>query len=552
MSRLYSSPLRVYLCLAILTVAGIFSGLKLPISLFPNSSKPVIGVSLSYGNSTAEEFLRLYGNTLESQLHGIATDKVQVDKIRSYYNREGARYDVEFKWGNPGRSALREVQAVANAFASRFPTEVRDSLSVGARNDNSGFLAVSFYSASRSLDEVFDILEPLIMPAISKVQDADEPELWNPSRKEIRVELNPEKMASLQLLPANVYDAVNLALSGYAGGSVTVGGQQLSIQMPRVVSEIEDMGRIPVNTPAGASVSLGDVAKIDFGPRTSNTRIVKTSGAQSLILWAQPRAGGNVKRMSEEILDVIRAAAPQFPQDIQYRVIVDPSAFIRNAINNVFHEVGIGALLAVLVLFLFIGSFRNVVTAAIEIPASMVLAFILMRFSGMNLNLISLGGLALSAGMNVDASVVVMENIFRHFEDVPKGKILSYADKLRIITQAVSEVRFSVVASTIASLVVFLPLAFTSDLSYAILGDLAKTVVFSHGFSAFVALLLVPTVRLHLMSRKKGGAKLPFIRRLSRRSASLRSFTAQPSNALSSIPGPSGWRMRARLLRLCF
>ncbi len=205
--------------------------------------------------------------------------------------------------------------------------------------------------------------------------------------------------------------------------------------------------------------------------------------------------------MSEEILQIVEDSKHLFPEDIQYKSLVDPSEFIRNAVNNVSHEVILGAILAVLVLFLFIGSIRNVGTAAIEIPLSMVLAFILMRMSGMNLNIISLGGLALSAGMNVDASIVVMENIFRHFDDV-KGPI-KFEDRLKIIVKAVKEVQFPVISATIASLVVFLPLSFTSALSNAILGDLAKTVVFSHGFSAFVALILVPTVRLQLMGKEK-------------------------------------------------
>ncbi|MGZ3749081.1 MAG: efflux RND transporter permease subunit, partial [Pseudobdellovibrionaceae bacterium] len=183
--------------------------------------------------------------------------------------------------------------------------------------------------------------------------------------------------------------------------------------------------------------------------------------------------------------------------DIQYKIIVDPSEFIRSSVNNVIHEVALAAGLAVIVLFLFIGSFKNVVTAAIEIPMSIILAFILMKLTDMNLNLISLGGLALSAGMNVDGSVVVMENIFRHFEKA-KGS-LNYKEKLNLLMEAVSEVRLPIIASTIASIVVFAPLIFTKGLSSAILGDLAKAVVFSHGLSAIVALILVPTVRLQMM-----------------------------------------------------
>jgi hydrophobic/amphiphilic exporter-1 (mainly G- bacteria), HAE1 family len=158
--------------------------------------------------------------------------------------------------------------------------------------------------------------------------------------------------------------------------------------------------------------------------------------------------------------------------------------------------------LAVIVLFVFIGSLKNVITAAIEIPLSLLLAFILMRLTGMNLNMISLGGLALSAGMNVDASVVVLENIVRHFEQ-RKGSgqnKLSYMEKAQVILGAVNEVKLPIIASTIASLVVFFPLIFTQGLTHSLLGDLAKAVIFSHGCSAIVALILVPTIRLQLLS----------------------------------------------------
>ena len=499
MNRLYASPLRVYLLLGALAFWGIFSGFKLPSSLFPNSSKPRIIVTVRYGGSTYEEFLNVYGRALEEQMRSISTNEVAVETLRSRYGRSDVRYELEFKWGAQSRQALKETQLVVNSFASRMPVEVRDSIWVSARGENTGFLAISFYSPQRSLDDVYNIIEPILTPQFSKVQDSDAISLWNPAGKEVRVELNPDRMATLQLFPKDIERSISRSLSEYGSGTMTVGIRQIQIQMPRPVRSIEDFNRIVVPTPSGKIVHLSDVAKVSLGPKGSQTQLFKTSGAASLILFAVPRPGGNVKSMSEDIIKIVETSMASVPKDIQHKVLVDPSEFIRSAVNNVFHEVAIGAFLAVVILFFFIGSFKNTVTAAIEIPLSMVLAFILMRMSGMNLNLISLGGLALSAGMNVDASVVVMENIFRHFEE--NKEKLDFAGKLRVITQAVKEVQFAVMASTVSSLVVFLPLVFTSGLSYAILGDLAKTVVFSHGFSAFVALILVPTVRLHLMSR---------------------------------------------------
>lgn len=505
MSRLYAHPLRVYLSLALVAAAGIFCGTQLPVSLFPNSSKPTVTADINYGSMTAQEFLDSYGRALEDQLHSLNEDDAPIERIKTFYEPNGATFEIQFKWGTSPSSAVKEVQQAMQAFSARMPTEIRDSVQVWSRSENSGFLAVSFYSAKRNLDELYELLEPVLIPPISKVRDQEGAELYNPTAKEIRIELNPERMATLQLLPRDIEKAINSSMTGYGGGTISAGIKRMRIELIRPVQNIDDLKRVSVTTPSGQSVHLSDVAQIELGSRVSQNRVFKTNGAPSLILFATPKAGGNVKRMSEEILAIVTQTMGSLPSDIEYRVLVDPSEFIRSSIRNVLHEVLIGSLLAVGILFLFIGSFRNTVTAAIEIPLSMVLAFLLMRLSGMNLNLISLGGLALSAGMNVDASVVVMENIFRHLEEVPdaKRRSMSRAEKLALIVKAVGEVRFAVIASTLASLVVFLPLAFTSDLTYAVLGDLAKTVVFSHGFSAIVALILVPTVRLHLMSRSE-------------------------------------------------
>lgn len=514
MNKLYSSPLRVYLLLGALALFGIYSGLTIPISLYPNSLKPTVWVNISNGGLSSEEFQNNYGKSLEEQLRNISAEKAEVEKVEAYYNPGRARYTISFKWGGVPDDAEQEVKNVVNSYAARFPTEIRDSVRIWINNENSGFFAATFYSDQRSLDEVYEMLEPILMPRLTGIKNALEAELWNPSRKEIKLTLQPDVMAALRLFPNDIEEAVKKSLTGLRGGSFSVGPKQISIEMPRQAFSIEDIGKIVIPTNGQKIVHLSDIANIYYGPRSNFNQIVKTSGTSSLILFASPKPGGNVKKMAEDMIREIEAVMPSLPLDIQYKTLVDPSEFIRSAINNVSHEVAIGAFLAVCILFLFIGSLRNVVTAAIEIPLSIVLAFILMKFFNININLISLGGLALSAGMNVDGSVVVMENIFRHFDQYYEKtnhqphQHMTAAERLKIVVGAVAEVRFAVIASTISSLVVFIPLAFTSELSYAILGDLAKAVVFSHGFSAIIALILVPTVRLQLLSfeAKKHGA----------------------------------------------
>ncbi|MBN8554962.1 MAG: efflux RND transporter permease subunit [Deltaproteobacteria bacterium] len=500
MKSIYTSPLRVFLCLGLLALVGIYQGFHLPISLYPKASKPRITVSVSYGENTPEQFMRSYGESLEASLSSLNTSGLSVQKIRTTYGTSRAEFTIDFDWGVSDTLAYKEVELRTNSFLSSMPKEIRDSLWIWSNSGNSGFLAISFFSEQRSLSDVYDLLEPRLMPQLRKVSDVGEAYLYNPNKQDILIELKADAMASLGLFPRDIEDAVNGALRSEGGGSLTIGTNQMLIQIPRSVKTVEDLKSILVRSRSGRSVILNDIAKVDIRPSLDDVRIFKTSGTPSIILWADPKADGNIKAMSEGAIAAVEKIMPSMPSDIHYRVLVDPSEFIRSAVNKVIFEVILAAFLAVSILFLFIGSLKNTITAAIEIPLSIVMAFILMRIFGMNLNLISLGGLALSAGMNVDASVVVMENIFRHF----KGKTgpLDFETRLKIVMTAVKEVRVPVIASTIASLVVFIPLAFTSNLTSSILGDLAKAVVFSHGCSAIIALILVPTVRLWLMKNE--------------------------------------------------
>lgn len=497
MGSVYTSPLRVYLVLALLALWGALSGFSLPISLFPNSSKPKINVSVPYGDLTAHEFSRTYGWIIENQVKGLLVDGKGVENLTTHYRGKDVDFTVEFEWGVPGQKALRDVQTLMAALSASWPEESRRSYGVNVWNENGGFLALSFYSPLRSLDDLYDELSPLLDPIGSKVPDASSVGLYNPNQKHVEILVNPERLAALHLLPSDLERAIQGSNNSLSGGRLQMGENRIAIEFPRDLSGLDELRNLPILTRGGVRLQLKDVATVQLVQQTKSQQAFKTSGVPSLILFANPKPGGNIKKMADDILAEITRLKPQMAADIEYKILVNPSEFINSSIKSVLHEVGLAALLAVLILFLFIGSLKNVVTAAIEIPMSIVLAFVLMKAFDMNLNLISLGGLALSAGMNVDASVVVMENIFRHFEKA-KGH-LSAEDRLKVLLGAVREVWMPILASTIASLVVFLPLILTSGLTNSILGDLAKAVVFSHSMSAIVALVLVPTVRLQMM-----------------------------------------------------
>lgn len=511
MSKLYSSPLRVYLVLGILAVMGIFSGMSLPVSLFPNSFKPIVMADFRLRGMSSDTFLQSHGQDIEENLKSISFQGHSVEDVYANYDSDRVSYTIHFGWGAKPTDARQAVQNVILNFSNRLPKQMQDSVWVWSSNETGGFFATTFYSDQRSPEEVYKILYPILTPELAKLSDAEEKEIWNPQRKEIRIELDPEKIAVYQIFPSDIERALAKSLGERAGGQLSAGDNSFTIRIQREVKDIVELDRVLVKSRSGRSVFLKELAVIEYGPQQFQNNIRKVNNSPSLMVFITPRQGSNIKKLSEDALSAIHSILPRLPSDIKFKVLVDPSEFIRSAVKNVVHEVMLAAFLAVVILFLFIGNLKNVATAAIEIPMSIILAFILMKLTGINMNLISLGGLALSAGMNVDASVVVMENIFRHFEGTANN--LNANERLRIVINAVKEVRMPIIASTISSLVVFLPLALTSDLTNALLGDLALAVMYSHGLSAIVAIILVPTVRLHIMNKygHQGHEKLGII-----------------------------------------
>ena len=152
MNGLYSSPFRVYLALLLAACFGIWMGMGLPVSLFPNSSKPHVQVELAYGGIGVEDFRNSYGNTIESQIRKISDPHLKVEKLTADYRNSNVNYTVEFAWGNDPSEAQKETDTRVRSLSGIFPKEIRDSLSVSNESHNSGFFAASFYSDTRTLD----------------------------------------------------------------------------------------------------------------------------------------------------------------------------------------------------------------------------------------------------------------------------------------------------------------------------------------------------------------------------------------------------------------
>ncbi|MBL7554908.1 MAG: efflux RND transporter permease subunit [Bdellovibrionaceae bacterium] len=488
MKFLFQNPLRVYLILFILFCVGLYSGSQLPISLFPNSSKVTVRVTIPLYSMSPRDFYQDYGYRLESQLRAL---ELKINTLSAEYSYGDVSYKIDFDWSVGGEQALSKVREVMAGTSAGFPQTMRENYYVDKWSENNTFVALAFYSDKKSPDEIYNLIQPTLEPEILSVKEVQSAELYNPQKKEIVLEFLPEKLSSFGLHPSDLEGVLKNAMREFNGGRIEYQNRRTQIYFDPWIKTKTDLENFSFYIDQKRIVYLKDIADIRMGSNETSRNIFRTSGSSALILWADPKPGANVKEMSEQIITIVNRNQKLWPEDIQFKFLVNPAEFINSSVNHVAFEVILAAFLAVVILFLFIGSLKNVITAAVEIPLSIILALILMKIFDMNLNLISLGGLALSAGMNVDASVVVIENIFRHLKLYPNRS------KLDVIVGAVSEVYQPILVATLASLIVFFPIIFTTGLTNSLLGDLAKTVIFSHGLSAIVALVLVPTVRLH-------------------------------------------------------
>ena len=495
--KLFSQPKRVFAILGLLAMLGVYCGLTLPISMYPASSRPTVQMWIPYANLSAETFQQQYGSIIEGRINRVSNEETKVDTIKAEYRDSNAYFTITFNWGVPFDRALKEIETVKASVSGMLPKEIADNIGVWQQNRNSGFFAASLYSDNLSLKELYDKVNPLLRHHLEKVEDAETALLWSPEMYILDIRLLPDKLAQYGLLPRHVRSMVQESLNSFSGAKVNFGTSPQQFIIEAELADEKDLEQLSFRL-GDKRVFLKDIAEIQYGKDVNRDRSFKTDGLSSLILFASPKSGANVKKMSEDIMNIIQEKSVSFPKGTQFRIIVDPAEAINKSVANLIKDVFLAAAMAVLVLFIFIGGIKNIGTAVVEIPLSMILSFIVMKQTGMNINLISLGGLALAAGMNVDASIVIMENIFRHRQIWAKaGKAChSFSQRLELVSSAVREVAFPVILSITTTLIVFIPMALTSDLTNAILGDLARAVIYSHAISALVALVVVPIVRI--------------------------------------------------------
>ncbi len=491
-----------------LVLFGLIALKDLKVNLLPDLSYPTLTVRTEYRGAAPEEIETLLTRPVEEAV-GVVKNIVSVKSV----SRAG-QSDVilEFAWGtNMDRAGLdvrEKLEVMQLPLESSRPLLLRFdpatdpimrfgliSISPADLEDKEkaeGFMAQSDESSLKSLrryadEEIRKRLEPVEGVAAVKISGGLE--------DEIQIEINQRKMAQLNLSLEELSARLAAENINVSAGRLEEGTQRYLVRTINQFKSIEEFGSLIITPGEGRPVYLRDIANVRAG-YSEREAIIRMNGEEAVEVAIYKEGDANTVSVAKGIKKRLEAISKEMPQGMSMVVVDDQSLFIERAISEVVNAAVLGGLLAVLVIFVFLRNAWFTFTIALSIPVSIIATFFFMGQAGISLNIMSLGGIALATGLLVDNAIVVLENISRYRD---QGE-----DLVSAAIKGTSEVGGAVIAATLTTIAVFLPLAFVDGIAGQLFRDQALTVTFALAISLIVAVTLIP-----MMASSRGQQAVP-------------------------------------------
>jgi len=489
-------PVAVAMLFLAVVLLGIISFLRLPIDLLPDVSYPRLVVYTSYPDVAPAEVERLITERVEAQ--GAAVPGVE--RVTSV-SREGVSLvTLRFAWGTDMDFAMLNVRERLDNIREGLPETASRPRILRVDPESEPIMAISV-AGGEDLWTTKEVAETVFRRRLEQLDGVAEASVTGGLDREIQVEVDPRLMESYGVSFEQVTQALARANISAPGGTILRGRYRYPLRTLGEFQTVEEIGDVVVGRQlepggrggeggaAGESsfrlVRLEDIARVvdGFAERES---IARYDGHESVGILVFKESGANTVQVAEDVRRVLDQLREEYPA-YQVDVASSQAGFIADSISNVVQALVFGGILAFLVLFLFLRDPRYPVAIALAIPISVVGTFALMEAADISLNIMSLGGLALGVGMLVDNSIVVLENIFRHREELGEGPLVSAGT-------GAEEVQRAITASTLTTISVFGPIVYVEGVAGELFGSLSLAVAFSLLASLVVALTLLPTM----------------------------------------------------------
>ena len=481
-------PVFISMMTLIVVVLGLASLSRLKTDLLPSIELPTITVRTQYEGADPIVIEQRVTQIVEE----IIATVPGMQEMSSLSYEGNSRVKVSFGWGSDVDNAALDVRTTLEDEISELPDDI-----VGPRVtkfDVDSFPVV-ILGISSDLDpvELTQIVEDQIRYRFTRIAGVAQVDPWGGFNRELRVELDPARLKALELPLDEILDAIRDANLDLPTGKIEQGRYQVTLRAPAEFANLQQIRNTVITRRDGAVVTLGQIAEVK-DTYEKLTRIIRVNGKRGVRVAIRKQADANTVEVSRAVLKEVDSINQAFPQ-IHISPVTNQGNFIERAISNVARSVLYGGSLAVLVLLFFLRNLRSTLIISLAIPISVIGTFALLFFGGFTLNLMTLGGLALGVGMMVDSSVVVLENIFRRRQELKESPT-------KAAINGSNEVASAVIAGTLTTLVIFLPLIFVQGVSGVLFKELAFVIMFSLFCALLISLSLVPMLSSRLLAQK--------------------------------------------------
>ncbi len=482
-------PIATTMFFLIIITLGVIGFRYLPVDLLPPIEFPQLTVSTSYSNVGPQEIEKIITERVENALAGVPG----VEKVRSNSSEGRSRVTLEFSQSVDLDVAANDVRAALDRLRGSFPEEV-DAPRIWKFDPNDTPIVMVGAKSEKNLAELTLILEREITKRFEQINGVGSIDFWGGINREVKINLNRDRLLASGLTALQVQQAISRENVNLPGGNVSSGTQQLYVRTLGEFESVDQIANTIITTVDNKPIFVKDVAEVTFGYQDLN-RVVNIDGQHMLQFGLRKQSGANTVAVAADIRKEVQRINEE-RSDVELFVTSDQSTFIQDSIDNVQSSAIYGAFLAIIILYLFFrnGSSTFIISAAI--PISIIATFGLLYFSNLTLNQMSFGGLALGVGMIVDNAIVVLENIIRIREEEDEDLVTSALIGTKQVIGAI-------IASTLTTIVIFLPVVFMQTISGLLFQQLALVVTFSLICSLIVAMTLVPMLSSRFLTVKK-------------------------------------------------
>ena len=486
-------PLTIIMVFLVVLMFGGIGYSKMPANLMPDIDVPVALVMTQWSGAGPEDIDDQISEPIEKSLSSISNVKTTVSK-----SSEGVSMVVaQFEYGTDVDEKLNDIRSKIDTVKMTLPDDV-DTPSILKMDMNAQAIAQIVVSGEGSSDDIMKYAEDTVQVKLESIDGITSADINGGDKTQINVIADPTILSSYGVSLDTIKGLLSATNKSYPYGSITQGDDKIVIRSVDKVEALEDIKAIQIPMSNGETVSLDKICTVEYGT-VDKQSIYRYNGQESLVMDVQKQQDANTVQVMKNVNSKISELNNENSQ-FNLKIVNDTSEYINSSINDVMKNLILSAVIAFFVILLFLKSGRASFVVAVSIPTSIIGAIALLYFTGETLNMVTLSSLVIAVGMVVDNATVVIENIFKYRKD-PNLSLEEAA------IQGTNTVSTAVMASTLTTVAIFLPILFTEGFTKIMFGSLAKTLIFALTLSLIVALTLVPSIFAKL-SGGKNGAKM--------------------------------------------